>query len=71
MALCRWLSGKESSCQCRRRKRLGFDPWGQEGTLEKAIATHSSILAWKVPQTEAHGGLQSMGVTESRTQLIN
>ena len=44
---------------------------GWEDPLEKAIATHSSILAWKVPQTEAHGGLQSMGVTESRTQLIN
>ena len=44
---------------------------GREDPLEKAIATHSSILAWKVPQTEAHGGLQSMGVTESRTQLIN
>ena len=29
--------------------------------LEKEMATHSSILAWRIPWTEAHGGLQSMG----------
>ena len=29
--------------------------------LEKGMATHSSILAWKIPWTEEHGGLQSMG----------
>ena len=34
---------------------------GQEDPLEKEIATHSSILAWKIPQTEEPGGLQSMG----------
>ena len=33
---------------------------GQEDPLEEEIATHSSILAWKVPQTEEPGGLQSM-----------
>ena len=27
LGLCRWYSGKESTCQCRRRKRLGFNPW--------------------------------------------
>ena len=41
----------------------------QEGILEKEIATHSSILAWRVPWTEKPGGLQSMGVAKSRTQL--
>ena len=30
-------------------------------TLEKAMATHSSTLAWKIPWTEGPGGLQSMG----------
>ena len=35
---------------------------GQEDTLEKEMATHSSILAWKIPWTEESGGLQSMGV---------
>ena len=32
--------------------------------LEKEKATHSSILAWKIPWTEEPGGLQSMGVTK-------
>ena len=32
-----------------------------EDTLEKGMATHSSILPWKIPWTEASGGLQSMG----------
>ena len=34
---------------------------GQEDTLEKSMATHSSILAWRIPWTEEPGGLQSMG----------
>ena len=34
---------------------------GQEDSLEKETATHSSILAWKIPWTEESGGLQSMG----------
>ena len=34
---------------------------GWEDTLEKEMATHSSILAWKIPWTEEPGGLQSMG----------
>ena len=34
---------------------------GGEDTLEKEMATHSSILAWKFPHTEEPGGLQSMG----------
>ena len=37
---------------------------GQEDPLEKGMATHSSILAWKIPQTKKPGGLQSMGVTK-------
>ena len=34
---------------------------GQEDLLEKAMATHSSILAWKIPSMEEPSGLQSMG----------
>ena len=33
---------------------------GQEDPLEKGMATHSSILAWRIPLTEEPGGLQSM-----------
>ena len=42
---------------------------GQEDPLEKAKATHSGTLAWKIPWTEKPGRLQSMGVTKSWTQL--
>ena len=34
---------------------------GWEDTLEKGMATHSSILAWRIPLTEELGRLQSMG----------
>ena len=34
---------------------------GQEDPLDKGMATHSSILAWRIPPTEESGGLQSMG----------
>ena len=34
---------------------------GWEDFLEKGMATHSSILAWRIPWTEEHGGLQSVG----------
>ena len=35
-------------------------PLGWEDPLEKEMATHSSILAWRIPWTEERGGLQSM-----------
>ena len=35
---------------------------GQEDPLEKGMATHSSILAWRIPWTGEPGGLQSMGL---------
>ena len=41
---------------------------GQEGTLEKKMATHSSILAWRIPRTAEPGGLQSKG-SQSQTRL--
>ena len=40
---------------------------GQEDPLEKEMATHSSILAWRILWTEEPGGLQSMGSQESDT----
>ena len=42
---------------------------GQEERLEKGKATHSTILAWRIPWTEEPGKLQSMGVTKSQTRL--
>ena len=34
---------------------------GREDPLERGMATHTSILAWRIPRTEEPGGLQSMG----------
>ena len=42
---------------------------GREDPLEEAMATHSSVLAWRIPWTEEPGGLQSTGVAESRKRL--
>ena len=50
----------------------------REDPLEKGMATHSSILAWRIPWTEETGGLQSRGlqtvrhdrVTNTHTQLL-
>ena len=66
-------SGKESACQCRRHKRRRFVcVWvrslGGGEPLEDGMATHSSILAWRIPWTEEPGGLQSMGL-QSQTRL--
>ena len=58
----RWLSGKESTYQCRRSRtcRIQFPCW--EDPLEEEMATHSSILAWKNSWSEEAGRLQSMGL---------
>ena len=44
---------------------------GMEGSLEKGMATHSSVLACRIPWTEEPGGLQSMGFTKSQIRLSN
>ena len=49
--------------------RREFDPWIWEDPLKEGMATHSSILAWRIPMgREEPGGLQSIG-SQSRTQL--
>ena len=42
---------------------------GWEDLLEEEMATHSSILAWKIPWTEEPGGLQSMWVTKNQMDM--
>ena len=42
---------------------------GREDPLEKEMATHSSILAWRIPWTEEPGGLQSVGSQRVRHDL--
>ena len=63
------MLGASQSCSTHQCWRPGFDPLGQEDPLEKEMATHSSILAWKIPWTEDPGGLQSKGSQKSPTQL--
>ena len=49
-----------------------FQPLGQEGPLEKGMATHSSIFAWRIPGTEEPGGLHTaQGVAKSWTRVSN
>ena len=52
----RRLSGEESTCQCRSHRRCGFKPWVREDPLQEEMATHPSILAWKI-----HGQRSLMG----------
>ena len=42
---------------------------GWEDPLEKGMAAHSNILAWRLPWTEGTGRLQSMGSQKSQTRL--
>ena len=42
---------------------------GWDDPLEEDVATHSSILAWRIPWTEEAGGLQSTGSLKSQTKL--
>ena len=60
LGLPRWLGGKEPSCQYKWCRRWVWSlDW--EDPLEKEMATHSSILACRIPWTEESGGLQTMG----------
>ena len=60
-------SGKDPTCQCRRCKRCGFKPCIRKIPLEQGMATHSSILAWRIPWTEEPGRLQSVGSQRADT----
>ena len=58
--------GKESTCQCRRCKRHGFDPWVGMIPWRKAWQPTPVILAWKRSWTEETAGLQSTGLQRVR-----
>ena len=57
LELPRWLSGRV----CLPLQETQVQSLGWEDPLEKEMATHSSILAWKIPWMEESGRLQSMG----------
>ena len=59
----KWLSDQESACQCRRRKRLGFDPWARKILWRRAWQPTPVFLPG-----ESHGQ-RSPQVTKSQTGL--
>ena len=60
------LDGEESSAM----QKTWVRSLSWEDTLEKGTATHSSILAWRIPWTEKPGKLQSMGSQRIRHDLV-
>ena len=59
------ISGKEPACQHRRHESW-VRSLGQEHSLEESVATHSSILARRIPWREEPGGLQFIGAQRVR-----
>ena len=57
-----WLSSKESACSA----GAYVQSLGQKDPLEEGMATHSSILAWRIPWTQDPGRLQSVGLQRVR-----
>ena len=72
-SLFRVLGSHKLHCTAKTEKKKKFSKWQQMkasvDSKEKAMAPHSSTLAWKIPWTEEPGGLQSMGSLKSQTLL--
>ena len=56
--MAQWVKNPSAMQETQDRQILTL---GQEDVLEEGMATHSSILAWRIPWTEDSGGLQSIG----------
>ena len=61
MRLSRWLSSKKICLPIQELQETQVQSLGQEDPLEEDMATHFSILAWRIPWTEEPGSLQSLG----------
>ena len=61
-------SGREPACRCRRQTWVWSLSW--EVPLEKGMATHSSILAWRIPWMDEPVELQSVGSQRVRRDLV-
>ena len=55
-----WLRAKDPPAR-QKLQKMPIPSLGWEDPLEEEIATHSSILAWRIPRIEENGRLQSMG----------
>ena len=64
-----WLRHEESTCQCRRCRRLRFDPWVRKIPWRRKWQPIPVFLPAESPWTEEPGGLQSLGVTKSQIRL--
>ena len=62
----RWLSGKESACNV---GEIWVRSLGQEDPLEKEMATHSNILAWRIPWTGEQSGYSPWDRKETDTTM--
>ena len=60
------LNGQDSVLQLQENQEMGICFLGWEDSLEEGMATHTSILAWRIPWTEEPGGLQSIGLQRVR-----
>ena len=61
-----WLSGKKNLSAMQETQEMWVWSLGLEDPLEKEMATHSSILAWKIPWMEETGELQYVGLQRVR-----
>ena len=69
LGLPQWLSGTKIHLQYRKLKEIQVRSLGWEDLVEEGMATHSSILAWRVSWTEKPCGLQSIGSQRVRHNL--
>ena len=53
------------------KQEMGVQSLGGEDPLEKEMATHSGVIAWRIPWTEEPGGLQSRGSQSQTRQQLN
>ena len=67
LGLPRWHNGKDSACHLQEIQEIQVRSPGQEDPPEGSMATHSSILAWRIPWTEEPGGLSVHRVAQSGT----
>ena len=66
LGLPRWCSWHRARLPMQETEETQVESLGQEDPLEEGMATHSSILAWRIPRTGEPGGLQSTGLQRVR-----
>ena len=70
LGLPKWFSGKRICLPMQEMQETRVQSLGWEDSLEKGMATHSSILAWENPWIEELGGLQSMELQRVRQDFV-